>query len=142
MMLLSYAPISAQELDASTQSRCHLFHGARMFSVTFVQPGFHNFTLARHWRLRFRTSLMNFCLTVSGARARAALALYIGFGNWLDFCRCCAYTFIVGVRAREVPSPRCAIPFGPISDPGETSPSSSSSDDSDQPLEPLGVFEM
>ena len=118
---------------------------ARMLSVTFVQPGFQNFTLARHWshwRPRCRTSLMNLCLQLSGARARTALVLYLGFDNWLDFCRCSAYTFIFGVRAQEVPSPRCAIPFGPISDPGEMSSSASSSDDGDQRFEPLDFFEM
>ena len=54
--------------------------------------------------------------------------------SWICWCRSCVSCFLSSISVREVSTPRVAIPFGPISDPGASSSSSTSSSEVTLPL--------
>ena len=99
-----------------------------MPSRTFLQPGFRNFTLVL--RARVHTDLAwTFWQGFGASSIRTCLHLFLDSTSWLSSCRSCVSSFLSCISVREVSTPRVAIPFGPTSDPGGDSPSSTGSSD-------------
>ena len=95
-----------------------------MVSRTFIQPGFSTFTLSR------RHPGVSLCeitfFRFSAADIRVLILQILSWSNWLSWCRTCKLSFIYSLTAREMATPRVAIPFGPVVDSGSDTVSSGS----------------
>ena len=95
-----------------------------MFSQTFFHLGFPALTLTR--RLPLQTGLELTLFRFYSAAIRTRILEFLDSSQWYRWCCASVVSFLRCISVRQVPTPRVALPFGPISDPGDLSDSGSS----------------
>ena len=95
----------------------------RMFSQTFFHRGYPALTLTR--RLPLQTGLELSVFRFYCAAIRTRILEFLDYSQWYQWCCTSVVSFLRCIGAREVATPRVAVPFGPRSDPGDSSDSGS-----------------
>lgn len=95
-----------------------------MFSQTFFHRDYPALTLTR--RLPLQTGLELTVFRFHCAAVRTQILQFLDSSQWYQWCCTSVASFLRCIGAREVTTPRVALPFGPRSDPGDLSDSGSS----------------